>query len=96
MLAGITADLSTRARWQSCQQRYLERMGGMDEEMRILHIQYPWYVSGFLHAVKFHDIGLPALLPVRRKVCCGLLSPLKIHRLGRILTRDLWVQWQIY
>jgi hypothetical protein len=28
-------------------------------------------------------MGPPALLPIRRKVCWGFLSPLKIHRLGR-------------
>jgi hypothetical protein len=43
---GINPDLSTRARWQSYQQRYLERMGGMDEGVRILHIHYLWYVNG--------------------------------------------------
>jgi hypothetical protein len=35
-----TPDLSTRARWQSYQQRHLERVGGMDDEMRISRIQY--------------------------------------------------------
>jgi hypothetical protein len=43
---GITPDLSTRARWQSYQQRHLEGVGGMDEGVRILRIQYLWYVSG--------------------------------------------------
>jgi hypothetical protein len=42
---GITPDLSTRAHWQSYQQRHLERVGGMDEGMRILHIQYLWYIN---------------------------------------------------
>jgi hypothetical protein len=28
-----------------------------------------------------------------RKVCCGYLSPLKIHRLGWAQTRNVWVQW---
>jgi hypothetical protein len=28
-------------------------------------------------------MGPPALLPIRRKVCCGFLLPLKIHRIGR-------------
>jgi hypothetical protein len=27
-------------------------------------------------------MGPPVLLPIRRKVCCGFLSPLKIHRLA--------------
>jgi hypothetical protein len=43
---GMTLDLSTRACWQSYQQRHLERVGGMDEWMRILRIQYLWYVNG--------------------------------------------------
>jgi hypothetical protein len=33
--------------------------------------------SDFLHAVKSCNMGLPTLLPLRTKVCCGLLSPLK-------------------
>jgi hypothetical protein len=41
---GITPDLSNTALWQSYQQRHLQRVGGMDEEMRILYIQYLWYV----------------------------------------------------
>jgi hypothetical protein len=32
--------------------------------------------------------------PSERKVCCGFLSPLKIHLLDRVRTRKLWVQWQ--
>jgi hypothetical protein len=30
----------------------------------------------------------PALLSIQRKVCCWFLSPLKIHRLGRVWTRQ--------
>jgi hypothetical protein len=30
-----------------------------------------------LHVVKSYDMGPAALLPIRRKVCCGFLSPLK-------------------
>jgi hypothetical protein len=43
---GITPDLFTRARWQSYQQRHLERVGGMNEGIRILLIQYLWCVNG--------------------------------------------------
>jgi hypothetical protein len=32
------------------------------------------------HAVKSYDMGSTALLPLRRKSCCGLLSSLKVHR----------------
>jgi hypothetical protein len=49
-----------------------------------------------LHVVKPYVMGPPALLPIRRKVCCGFLSPLEIHRIGRARTRNLWVQWQAY
>jgi hypothetical protein len=35
-----------------------------------------------------HDMGPLALLPIRRKVCCGFLPHLKIHRPGRART---WV-----
>jgi hypothetical protein len=34
--------------------------------------------------------------PSERKVCCGFLSPLKFHRIGRVRTRNLWVQWQAH
>jgi hypothetical protein len=36
------------------------------------------------HAVKCYGMGFPALLSPRRKACCGVLSALKIHRLGRV------------
>jgi hypothetical protein len=35
----VTPDFPTRARWQSYQQIHLERIGGMDEGMKILRIQ---------------------------------------------------------
>jgi hypothetical protein len=91
---GITPDSSTRALWQSYQQRHLRQVGGMDEGVRILPISI-WNTSRDLeHAVKSYDMGPPGLVPVRRKMCCGFLSPLKIHRLGRVWTRNPWVQWQ--
>jgi hypothetical protein len=40
--------------------------------------------------------GPLVLLPLRTKVCYGLLSPLKIHRLGRVWTYEPWVQWQAH
>jgi hypothetical protein len=46
----------------------------------------------FLHAIKSCDTGLPALLPLRRKACCGFLRPLKIHCICRVWTREPWVQ----
>jgi hypothetical protein len=53
--------------------------------------------SDFSHAVKSYDMGPLALLPLWRKVCCGRLLPLKIHRLGGVKTRKSWVQsWQAH
>jgi hypothetical protein len=34
-------------------------------------------VISFLHSARSYDMGHPALLPIRRKACCGFLSPLK-------------------
>jgi hypothetical protein len=82
---GITCDLSTRACWQSYQQRHVERVGGMDEGVIILHIQYLWYVNRSFYAVKSYDLGPLALLPTRRKVCCKFLSSLKVLHLSRVL-----------
>jgi hypothetical protein len=93
---GITPDLSTRARWQSYQQRHLERVGGMDEGMRMLRIQYLWYVNESFTCRKILRHGTSGFIPIRRKVCCGFLSPLKIHSLCRVWIRDPWVQWQAY
>jgi hypothetical protein len=43
---GITSDSSTRAFWQSYQQRHLGQIGGMDEGVRILPISRPpWNIS---------------------------------------------------
>jgi hypothetical protein len=33
-------------------------------------------------AVKSYDMGPPALLHIRRKMCCGFLSPLKIKSIA--------------
>jgi hypothetical protein len=49
-----------------------------------------------LEEVKFDDMGPPALLLIPRKVFCAFLSSLKIHRLGRVWTRDPCVQWQAH
>jgi hypothetical protein len=37
----------------------------------------------FIHVLKSYDMGLMALFPLRRKAC-GILSSLKIHRLGPV------------
>jgi hypothetical protein len=89
---GITPDSSTRALCQSYQQRHLEKVGRMDEGVRILPIRI-WNISRDLqHAVKSWDFQL--YFQSEGKCAVDFLSPLKIHCLGRLWTRDPWVQWQ--
>jgi hypothetical protein len=60
---GITPDSSTRALWQSYQQRHLGQVGGMEERVRILHIQYLWYLKGSLTCRKILLHGNLAFTP---------------------------------
>jgi hypothetical protein len=46
--------------------------------------------ADLLRAIKCYDMGPPALFPIRRKVCCRFLSPLKIHRLSQVWTHNPW------
>jgi hypothetical protein len=65
---------------------------GNRQRVRILPFQYLKYLKGSLTCRK---VLLPlALLPIQRKVCCGFLSPIKIHRLDRVWTHDSRAQWQ--
>jgi hypothetical protein len=93
---GIIPDSFTRAFWQSDQQRHLGQVGGMDKRSENFAYQYLKYLKGSLMCHKYYDMGPLALLPIRRKVCCGFLSPLKIHRLDWVWTCDPWVQWQAH
>jgi hypothetical protein len=100
---GVTPNMSTRALWQppvvSGGPVSRDISGGsrrMGEWMRIYSIRPHGTSRELQHAVKPYDIRPPALLPIRRKVCWGLLSPLKIHRLGRVRTREISVQWQAH
>jgi hypothetical protein len=52
MPAGDNPDSSTRALWQSYQQRHLGQVGGMDKRVRVLHIQYLRYLKGSLTCSK--------------------------------------------
>jgi hypothetical protein len=75
-----TPDLSTRALWQSYQYSNLEasRRRGL-REWRIWprKVILSILASDILHTLKSYDIGPPALLSFRRKVCCGFVWPLK-------------------
>jgi hypothetical protein len=58
----------------------------------------PWEFKRSFTCRKILDTtwDLRLLLPIWRKVCCGFLSPLKIHSLGQVIIRDLWVQCQAH
>jgi hypothetical protein len=58
---------------------------------------YLKYLTGSLTCRKILRHGtFPLYFPSERKVCCRFASTLKIHRLGRVWTRDNWVQWQAH
>jgi hypothetical protein len=79
---GITPDSFTRALWESYQQRHLERIGGMDEGMRISRIEYLWYINMCSTCRKILRLGTSGFTSHPN----GFLSPLKIHRFGRVWT----------
>jgi hypothetical protein len=89
-----TPDSYTSALW--LHQRHLAvTQGGGEKCPWTLLTQYLHHATrGFFTCGKILTWDLHALLPIRRKVCCGFLSPLKGNRLGRVWTRVLWVQWQ--
>jgi hypothetical protein len=55
---------------------------------------YLWYVNWSLTCRKILRRGTSGFTSIRLKAFCGFLSPLKIHPLGRVWTRDPWVQRQ--
>jgi hypothetical protein len=69
----------------------------MGEEMRILSIRPSVTSRVILHAIKSYDMGPSRFNSHPRGRCAAdVLWPLKIHRIGRVRTRDLWVQWQAH
>jgi hypothetical protein len=89
---GITRDSSTRALWQSYQDRHLGQVGGMDEGVRILPISI-WNTSRDLLVLRHGTCGFTSHL---KEGVLRILLPLRIHRLGRVWIRDHWVQWQAH
>jgi hypothetical protein len=78
---GKAPNSSTRALWQS----YLSpssKSGGKGDVMNFALRCMSFILQRVLWHVKSYNTGLrlTALLPLWRKVCCGFLSPLKIHR----------------
>jgi hypothetical protein len=80
----------------SCHPRHLWSEWEVGEGNENLIYPSSWVFKRSLCAVKSYDMGPSALLPIRQKLCCRYLSPLKIHRFGRARTRNLWVQSQTY
>jgi hypothetical protein len=87
---GKTTDSTTSDIWQQA-----EGMGERDENLALHNISVhtcKWYFT----CCKILWHGASGFIPLQRKACCGFLSPLKIHRLGRVWTREPWVQWQTH
>jgi hypothetical protein len=96
--AGDNSYLSTKARWQSYQHRHLERVGGMDEGMKIFPIQYLWYVNGSLTWRKILRHGISGFTSHSKEEGMQriFITLKKIHRLCRVWTRDPLVHWQAH
>jgi hypothetical protein len=76
---GLTPDLTTRDLFRS--RRWAKERGN---EKFCLFIPVGLQSSFTCHKILRHGT-FPIYFPSERKVCCGFLSPLKIHRLGRVL-----------
>jgi hypothetical protein len=104
---GITPDLSTRALWQSNQQRHLRQGGGMDKGVRILPIQYLRYLKGSLTCCKILRHGTSSFTSHPKEgvlwISIALKNPsprpgLNLQPLGPVastLTTTL-PTWQVY
>jgi hypothetical protein len=94
-LLGITPDSSTRALWQSYQQRHLGvcRRNGRRSENFACH--YMKDLKGSLTCRKILWYGTSGFT-IWRKVCCGFLSLLKNLSPRPVWTRDPCFQWQAH
>jgi hypothetical protein len=90
VVKGKTTDSTTSDIWQQ-----VGGTGERDENLALHNISVhtcKWYFT----CCKILWHGASGFIPLQRKACCGFLSPLKIHRLGRVWTRKPWVQWQTH
>jgi hypothetical protein len=60
-----------------------EELGNRDDEFGLRNI-FVHTSKLFLNVVKSYDMGPQALFPLQRKLCCGFVSPVKIHHLSQI------------
>jgi hypothetical protein len=67
----------------------------MDEEMKILLIQHLWYVKGSFTCRKILRHGTSGFTSHPKEGVLRIFI-VKIHRLGRLWTREPWVQWQAH
>jgi hypothetical protein len=89
---GLTPNSSTRVFWQPPVQsagpvsRYISGASRMGQGNKNLVYPSPWDFKRSLTCRKILRHGTSGFTSIRRKACCGFLSPLKIHRLGRVWT----------
>jgi hypothetical protein len=74
---GLTPDLTTRELWRS---RRWSRVRG-----NLVYSSLWDFKSSFTCRKILRHGTFPLYFPSERKVSCGFLSPLKIHRVGRVL-----------
>jgi hypothetical protein len=85
---GLTPNLMTRDLWRS------RRWARGNENFVYLSL---WdFKSSFTCRKILWNGTFPLYFSSKRNVCCGFLSSLKIHRLVRVRTPKLWVQWQAH
>jgi hypothetical protein len=92
---GITPDSYTRDLWQSYQQTSGESRRNW-RGVKILPIQYLRYLKGSSTCCKILRHGTSGFTSPPKERCCGFLSPLSIHRLGRVWISHPWIQWQAH
>jgi hypothetical protein len=73
---GLIPNLTTRDLWRS--RRWARGNGNF-----VYSSLWDFKISFTCHKILRHGT-FPLYFPSERKVCCGFLSPLKIHRLGRV------------
>jgi hypothetical protein len=93
---GIAPDSSTRALWQSYQQRHLGQGGGMDEGVRILPFQYLRYLKGSLTCRKVLRHGTSGFTSHLKEGVLRIFISIKNPRHGQVWTHDPCVQWQAH
>jgi hypothetical protein len=102
---GLTPNLSTRALWQPPADLL---SGGpvsrdisgvrrrIDEGNENLVSPSPWNFKGPLTCRKILKHGISGFTSYAMEGVLWIFIALKMHRLGRVRTQDLWVQWQAH